>query len=382
MKIIWERLIPSLLILAVSFLAARYLGMAYYVIFRAFAVLLVLNATMFFFSYHGLRYNQQFSSEHLVRGEEIHYEFYLFQSRLTTSNIFHIEFHSFNNPELSDLEPLEFSLKSQEKRHFSYTIRGGTRGIYEVGISRIYMEDFLGLVRLSLPRHERTFYIYPRLFRGKNYPLKQTADGGDRVWKKGRGGDETAFSNLREYRPGLPLRGISWKHFARYGYPLIRENESSLRPGHILMTDLRSLDENRTQEDGVLETTLTLTRRLLDMEERVILDGFDAEGPLDVSYESAFESFYQSTLSLKFDRPYLPRYREPGEAVTLISALPEWDLLEEAFWQARENWQLVALLEGMDEIRRISVKAALNSLIDRGVNVTIIEKGDEFWKEN
>ncbi|MDC7224361.1 MAG: DUF58 domain-containing protein, partial [Spirochaetales bacterium] len=355
MKIAWEKLISALLILAVSFLAARYLGTIYYVLFRGFAFLLILDVLMLIRSYNGLRYNQHFTAEHLERGEEIHYSFYLVQSALTTSNLIHIEFHPFKNQEIKDLEPLHFPLRPHDKKNFSYTIQGGSRGIYRVGIKKLYMEDLLGLIQISLPRHERTFYIYPRLFRGRGYPLKQTAGGGDRVWKKGRNGEESAFSNLKEYRPGMPLRGISWKHFARYGYPVVRENESSLRPGRIIMADLRPLGGEGHREDGVLETVLTLTRRLLDDGEGVILDGFKKGEPLEITYESAFASLYKSTLTIPFDAADLPLYREPGDPVTLISALPGWDLLEESFWQTRENWQLVALLEGMEEKQAQSI---------------------------
>ncbi|MDC7222272.1 MAG: DUF58 domain-containing protein [Spirochaetales bacterium] len=382
MKITWERVIPALLILSISFLAARYLGTIYYVLFRSVAFLLVLDLVMLIRSYNGLRYNQNFTSEHLVRGDEIRYNFYLVQSKISTTNLIHVEFYPFNNPEMKDLEPVCFSLRPQEKKNFSYTIQGGTRGIYVVGIKRLVMEDFLGFFKLSLPRHERTFYIFPRLFRGKNYPLKQTAGGGDRVWKKGGYGEETAFSNLKEYRPGMALRGISWKHFARYGYPVVRENESSLRPGRIIMADLRPLGGERHREDSVLEAVLTLTRRIIDNGESVILDGFDRDEPLDIAYESSFESLYKSTLNIQFDAPYLPLYREPSDAVTLISALPEWDLLEESFWQHRDNWQLVALLEGMEEKQAETTRDALKKLISRGVNITIVEKGEKFWTQN
>ncbi|MBN2628731.1 MAG: DUF58 domain-containing protein [Spirochaetales bacterium] len=382
MRVVWERFIPSLLILILSFLAARYLGTIYYFLYRAFAFLFFADLILLFISLGGMRYNQHFSSEHLVRGEEIHYDFYLQQSWFTAATLIRIRFFSFRNPEMTDLVPLEFALKPHEKKKFSYTIRAGTRGIYRVGISRLEMEDFLGFFRFSLPRHERTFYIYPRLYRGEGYPLHQIARGGDNTGRNSTDRGETTFSHLREYRPGMPLRGISWKHFARYGFPLIREYENSVRPGRIIMVDRRSLGEDRPREDGVLETALTLTRRLLDGGERVILDGIAPDRPLEISCEKAFESLYQSTLSLDFDAPRLPEYRHPGEGVILISALPGWELLREPFWQQRENWQLVALLEGMSEKRKAASLQDLEKLRNRGVTITIVERGDLFWQEN
>ncbi len=382
MRIVWDRLISALLIISLSFLAARYLGTIYYVLFRSFALLFLLDLLFLYFSYAGVRYNQHFSSEHLTRGDEIHYDFYLLQSFRTLSNLIHVEFYPFNNPELKDLEPLNFALRSREKRLFAYTIEGGTRGIYRVGIKSLIMEDFLGILLLTLPRHERTFYIYPRLFRGNGYPLEQTEGGGDQFRKNSRDDGDIAFSGLREYRPGLPLRGISWKHFARYGYPLIRENENSVQPGRILMIDRRPLEGSRPREDGVLETALTLTRRILDGGSGVILDGISYKGPLEIASESAFSSLYQSTLTLPFDAPHLPPYREAGESVTLISAMPGWDLLSESFWRVRENWQLVAVLEGMDGERKEQILSALDALKNRDVSVIIMEKGESFWKEN
>jgi uncharacterized protein (DUF58 family) len=381
MKVSWEKLIPSLLILVVSFLAARYLGTTYYVLFRAFATLLGLDIILYLISYAGLRYNQHFSAEHLIRGDSIHYDFYLFQALLTTANRIHIDFFPFNNPEMTDLSSLSLTLKARRRASCSYTIQGGTRGIYRVGIKNLLLEDLLGFFALNLPRYNRTFYIYPRLYRGTGYPLKEVTGGGEAILEKSRSIGDNTFSNLREYRPGLSLKTISWKHFARYGFPVIKEQENSVQPGRIIHMDRRTLGDERLREDGVLESTLALIHRILSGGEGVILKGIIPGKSLEITNEATFDSLYQATLSLAFDDPLPPNTSEASEAVTIVSALPDWDLLEESFWQGHSEWQLAAVLEGMEERKREKVVTTIEELQRKGVNITMIDRGDRFWLE-
>lgn len=382
MKIYWERLIPFLFILSISFLAARYLGGAYYILFRAILFLLILDVTVYLISFSGMRYNQNFSQEHLIRGESIHYEFYLIQSLRLPSHRIHIEFFPFNNPEMTDLAPLAFNLKARHKKKFNYAIQGGTRGIYRIGIRKMHMEDVLGLFAFPLPRYNRTFYIYPRLYRGSSYPLKEIKGTGETLLEKSRSAGDSTFSNLREYRPGLSLHAISWKHFARFTFPVIREQDNTVRPGRIIAMDRRSLGDERTREDGVLETTLALIMRILSGGEAVLLRGILPGKALEITNEAALDSFYQATLSMAFDDPLPPWYEETFEPLTLVSALPDDRLLEESFWQARPEWQMAAVLEGMGEEARDRLRPRLDELIRKGAKITVIERGDEFWKES
>jgi predicted transcriptional regulator len=154
-----------------------------------------------------------------------------------------------------------------------------------------------------------------------------------------------------------------------------------VQPGRIIHMDRRTLGDERLREDGVLESTLALIHRILSGGEGVILKGIIPGKSLEITNEATFDSLYQATLSLAFDDPLPPNTSEASEAVTIVSALPDWDLLEESFWQGHSEWQLAAVLEGMEERKREKVVTTIEELQRKGVNITMIDRGDRFWLE-
>jgi len=377
MKIYWEKLLPTLLVLVLSLLSGRYLGEVYLFFFRAFVILLAGDILLFLLGWMNLRYNQHFSNEHVDRGETLNYDFYVQQPSWLCANRIRLEFHRIRLAEGLYPEEMELFLRKTERQGKEYTIQAQHRGIYEAGIRKITLFDFLGLWEVPLVLFPRTFYIYPRIYNPDKSAPEGLSPQGEKESMEQAGTDQT-FRSLREYRPGMDLRGISWKHYARMGRPLIREQGVTTSNNRIILLDRRPLPRER--EDLLLENALAFINSCRGGRDPLRLAGFSPGKLLMLQSDNDWKSLIKGTLTLNFNAPALSDLNlSEDEPLTLVSALPDGSLLEPEFWRSHSRWQLMALMEGMEKEEKIRKMARLESLKLQGVDVIIIEKGEEFW---
>ena len=99
------------------------------------------------------------------------------------------------------------------------------RGVFDLPALRAEYVDYLGLTRCGKTfTHPSRVTVYPQV-----YPVATIDLSRVRVHQPGgiplaaSVGESPEFRGLRAYRPGDPLRHISWKAFARLGKPIVRE---------------------------------------------------------------------------------------------------------------------------------------------------------------
>jgi len=377
MKIYWDKLLPTLLVLVLSLLAGRYLGGAYLFFFRAFSLLLAADFLLFILGWMTLKYNQHFSREHLNRGERIDYDFYVDQPSILAANRIRILFHRIRLEQGIYPEQLDKQLRRGKRAKEQYTIHAHHRGIYEAGIRQITLFDFLGMWEAPLIIYPRTFYVYPRIYN----PDKQAPEGlskdGEMESQEQAGNDQT-FRSLKEYRPGMELRGISWKHYARSKRPLIREQGITTSQNRLILLDRRPLPRER--EDLLLENALAYINSCRGRREAVRIAGMSSGSILTITSENDWQSLIKGSLTLKFDSQSLTDIPiGEDQPVTIVSAIPDGSLLDSEFWRSHPQWQLMALLEGMSREEKIRKQNRLEMLRIQGIDVIIIAKGEEFW---
>lgn len=121
--------------------------------------------------------------------------------------------------------------------HVEYVVRGRRRGSHEIGPLTVVVGDAFGLVERSLTAsgHDR-FIVLPR-----RTPLEPGrgpgggADGASRLHPiSGLGHDDVI---ARPYLPGDALKRWHWKATAHHGEPMVRQEESELRPSLLVVLD-------------------------------------------------------------------------------------------------------------------------------------------------
>ena len=294
------------------FLAASYFGSYLYVLYYFTILLPLLSIALCFYSLIGLKYYQYFDTEHPVKGQEIHYRLNLSNESFVPVSHIHCRFKTIN-PHLSLTIP-NFStyLKSKGQIEESYTFRCSYRGVYTVGLEQIEVEDPLKLISVRPRVDYRTFYVYPRILALRNFSLGLPAtEGIGSGTSFGGDPDFSLYTQLKDYRPGEPIRHMHWKKFAAIGKPFIKQFETTSEPGLSIYFDLRYTDLDEVNsleiEDTSVEILVALVKYFLDREVPV-----NVTAPGRAVYEfngtshSQFDTFYQSTMGLFFQKTISP----------------------------------------------------------------------------
>jgi uncharacterized protein (DUF58 family) len=112
------------------------------------------------------------------------------------------------------------TLKPQERKLISYTLRPTKRGEYEFGDIRIYAKSPLGLIRRAyIFQQAETLPVYPSFLQMRKYELmaisNRLTDIG--IKKIRRIGHSMEFEQVKNYVAGDDYRTINWKATARRG---------------------------------------------------------------------------------------------------------------------------------------------------------------------
>ncbi|WP_457742291.1 DUF58 domain-containing protein, partial [Thermococcus sp.] len=111
---------------------------------------------------------------------------------------------------------------------YSYRIRAVKRGKHTISPVEVEGRHFFELEepRYALLTEETKIMVSPRLVNIARFVSKRRGKPGlPQVSKTKIGVSSTEFREIREYRPGDPMKAINWKATARLGTPLVNEYE-------------------------------------------------------------------------------------------------------------------------------------------------------------
>jgi len=263
----------------------------------------------------------------------------------------------------ADLEELQLPRLAPGATHeLSVTVTPHRRGTLRFQRGRLLRSDPLGLVNTVTDRElPGEVVVLPRI-----YPVPALTLPGVRRFQRGgvslslAVGDSQEFVQLRDYRPGDPLRHIHWRSFARRGEPVVKEFQ----------------DEYFTRYALVLDT-------FDPAGEGVDSARFEAAVAVAASFVSALNT-REALLDLMFveDRAYrLTAGRGVGQAIELLRVLaavepaPRSDfalLAQQVLGQAAGLSACVVVLLGLDAARR----ELIERLRQRGVHQLVLAVGE------
>lgn len=144
----------------------------------------------------------------------------------------------------------------------SIVFRADHSGVWQAEIQSAFLCDFLGIwrfpaaltppVRLTVPPVPRAPDPPPDfgLFRSASYVPRP-------------GGGYSEIHELREYRPGDPLRTVHWKATAKTDSPVVREPQEALSRRALLTC---SLSPDREKADRALDTLAWVSGELIGLD--------------------------------------------------------------------------------------------------------------------
>ena len=154
------------------------------------------------------------------------------------------------------------------------------RGVFDLPALRAEYVDYLGLTRCGKTfTHPSRVTVYPQV-----YPVATIDLSRVRVHQPGgiplaaSVGESPEFRGLRAYRPGDPLRHISWKAFARLGKPIVREFQGEYFRRVAVVLDTHTNGKKHSYDDFEAAVSLVASISQFFEDNEYVIDLF-AAGP-------------------------------------------------------------------------------------------------------
>ncbi|TVQ26298.1 MAG: DUF58 domain-containing protein [Spirochaetaceae bacterium] len=265
-----------LILMLVSSLLGRYFGGMWNVLRVAMIAYPVFSLLYLALVTAGLRYVQDVSTDHPVKGGSVQYT--LSMSNESIVPMTGIQARLYLGREDEGVRPLTPVLLPRRTVRTERTIVCPFRGTYPVGLSRLAVTDPSGCLTILLSVAHRVFYVTPRVLtvRPDIFMLSRERSGSEQV-QSGAGEDVTLFRELTEYRPGEDAKRILWRYMASRNALLLPRYDRGVDSGLRVILDTRVTAGDAQPlgvEDCSLEIVIAIARAGLSAGIPISLAGF------------------------------------------------------------------------------------------------------------
>jgi uncharacterized protein (DUF58 family) len=373
-------------------LAAAYFPGLQYLLF-ILVLYLIISIINFFLTFFNLKFTQDFSTDHPVKGESFEYTLNLSNETFLPATNVEVSFISITPSMEVELPGFSAFILPGSNLLKKFIISCPYRGIYTIGLQGVEVEDLFHFFMAKQKVWSRTFHVYPRILELRHfYTGDENINGGSRilpVLEKEK--DYSLFNQLKDYRHGEPIRDIYWKKFALTGIPYIKEYDTATESRTRIFFDLsRVIKKSHINplevEDTSVEILIALVKYFIKHSINVAIKAQGRRNVynFEVKNESDFNSLYQSTSSLTFqsDKPLAMLYRcEMTEStknenivffITHVMETSLFNLIDESI-RANVNFTVVLNLTGYNHRERTGFNSYISSLRNNGARIIIVQ---------
>ena len=156
------------------------------------------------------------------------------------------------------------SVRARNTARVSLTVPCRYRGEYPVGISEVWVYDFLGLLRLKkkIAAPVRVT-VYPRVLSMEELPIQPGVFPSDNTKVALSGGDPTEVLYVDSYQPSDNIRQIHWKLSSKRDDLMVKRYAAEAERGLMIVADLGKKkykpDTARAVEDSIIECALAVS---------------------------------------------------------------------------------------------------------------------------
>lgn len=192
------------------------------------------------------------------------------------------------------------------KKEFVFDMVCKYRGQYEIGISDIYIEDFLGLIRLKYKIPEtKKILVYPNIIYLSKFDVFANSCSDSQNFSSGIVEDVNNIKDLRNYTYGDSLKKIHWKQTAKINQLMIKNYQSTTDVNVNILLDLRhnkySEEINIIIEDKLIEAAISVVHYYLFKNIAINYMYFDQKlEVLKAANQAEFDLIYKTLSSVEF----------------------------------------------------------------------------------
>ncbi len=200
------------------------------------------------------------------------------------------------------------SITPFSKKEFVFDMECRYRGEYEVGISDIHIEDFLGLIRLKYKLPEtKKIIVFPKIEHLSKFDIFTTNSFESQSSSQGAVEDVNNIKDMRMYQYGDSFRKIHWKLSARSNNWMIKNFQCTSDANVNILIDLRQNpypgEITIVLEDKIIEAAVAVLNYYLRKGISVSYMYFDDKIELlKASNTHEFEYIYKTLSNVPFNQ--------------------------------------------------------------------------------
>lgn len=296
-----------LLVLAIIF-RYNFSGFIPTFFFNTLLALLVFSIGYTLYVYIRFKFVQDIDKRVITKGESVKLIVKLCNEDFMIYPYVYVSFFGSHSLLNSESYSQSLAITPFSKKEFVFDMQCKYRGEYEVGISDIYIEDFLGLIRLNYQIPEtKKIIVYPKIEHLAKFDVFSSNSYESQSSSQGAVEDVNNIRDLRKYQYGDNFRRIHWKLSARNSTWMIKNYQCTSDANVNILIDLRrnfyQNDVTIVLEDKLIEAAVAVLNYYLHKGISVNYMYFDDKiRILKASNRHEFEYIYKTLSTVNFNQ--------------------------------------------------------------------------------
>lgn len=345
--------------------------------------------------YKSFTYTQEIDKKFITKGESIHFTCTVSNESKFFYPDLEINFYGHDSIFNAYFKRKKVSVPPCCKKDYPFPLVCPYRGYYAVGIKKVYITDFLGLVRVPYNVFNPLYItVYPRIIPLKHFHIERNVMEKSEQMLSKQIGESAIMSDIRQYAYGDSMRKIHWKLTAKRQELMVKNYDAMSSTGNVILLDLNKgiydIMTNTIIEDKAIECTVAILYYCLQQEFATQLSYYN-QSFIQHSAENMrdFEGLYQILFKIKFDatisidQVFHLRQIQLAQSgnVILVTALLTYALYEEVYRLILENHTVSIIYISPSELIEKEDKAIpiiIEAFSQLAVNFYKIEISDDI----
>lgn len=251
-----------LLILSIVFVYF-YGGTVPYMIFYVVIILPIFSFICTLIIFFRFKYHQEIDKKFIIKGDKIHYIFTISNEDYFFYPYLHITFFGSKTIFNEQFKKINLSLLPRMDRTFSFELNCKYSGNYEIGVEKIEIGDFLGIIKFTYKvPFPLSITVYPRIIALERFRLKTDFMSETFSSSQERFEDTGVLKDVRKYIHGDSLKRVHWKLSAKLNEIMIKQFQNTTESSALIIPDFKkndyTIEQNTIIEDKIMESTIAV----------------------------------------------------------------------------------------------------------------------------